>query len=134
MRDGKKKPIYIYKEKGAVRCDVMWEAGRLACVEDFDSDLVCARGFHLDLLDLEGLAWAPAHGGLALDHLSRSFGHDPVITRATLFDGRRVWDLAVQQLLRKAVASLHTSFFFLFLTHQAVRGNTHFLVNHFHSH
>ena len=57
----------------------------LACVENFDSDLVCARGFHLDLLDLEGLAWTPAHGGLALDHLSRSFGHDPGITRATLF-------------------------------------------------
>jgi hypothetical protein len=89
----------------------MWEAGRLACVEDFDSDLMRARGFHLDLLDLEGFAWTPAHGGLALDHLSRSFGHDLGITRATLFDSRRVWDLAVQQHLRKAVAPLHTSFF-----------------------
>jgi len=54
----------------------MWGNG-LACVEDFDSDLMCARGFHLDLLDLEGLAWTPAHGGLALDHLSRSFRHEP---------------------------------------------------------
>lgn len=60
----------------------------LACVENFDSDLVCARGFHLDLLDLEGLAWTPAHGGLALDHLSRSFGHDSGITRVILFDKR----------------------------------------------
>jgi hypothetical protein len=36
---------------------------------------VCARRFHLDILDLEWLACAPAHCGLALDDLSGSFGH-----------------------------------------------------------
>jgi hypothetical protein len=36
---------------------------------------VRARGFNLDVLDLEWLACTPAYGGLALDDLSGSFGH-----------------------------------------------------------
>ena len=47
----------------------------LACVENFDSDFVCTRGFDLDIIDLEWLACTPAYGGLALDDLSGSFGH-----------------------------------------------------------
>jgi hypothetical protein len=48
----------------------------LACVENFDSDLVCARGFHLNIFDLESLACSPAYGSLALDNLPFSFRHD----------------------------------------------------------
>ena len=72
----------------------------LACVEYFDPDLVCARGFHLDLLDLEGLALTPAHGGLALDHLSRRFGHEILISLGRLCS-ISVGGLTVQY-LRKA--------------------------------
>ena len=50
--------------------------GRLACVENFDSDLVCARGFHLDIFEFERLACTPAYGSLALDDLPFSFRHD----------------------------------------------------------
>src|SRR6266404_5584271 len=49
---------------------------QLACVENLDSDLVCARRFHLDILKFEWLACTPAHGSLALDDLSCSFRHD----------------------------------------------------------
>ena len=48
----------------------------LACVENLDSDLVCARGLHLDIFELEWLACTPAYGSLALDDLSFSFRHD----------------------------------------------------------
>jgi hypothetical protein len=48
----------------------------LACVENLDSDLVCARGFHLNVFDLELLACTPAYGSLALDNLPFSFRHD----------------------------------------------------------
>ena len=71
-----REPSNIDGKRQKIMKKSMWGNG-LACVEDFDSDLMCARGFHLDLLDLEGLAWTPAHGGLALDHLSRSFRHEP---------------------------------------------------------
>jgi hypothetical protein len=37
---------------------------------------VCARGFHLDIFELEWLACTPANGSLALDDFSFSFGHD----------------------------------------------------------
>jgi hypothetical protein len=47
----------------------------LACVENLDSDLVCARGFHLDIFELEWLACTPAYGSLALDDFSFSFRH-----------------------------------------------------------
>lgn len=51
----------------------------LACVENLDSDLVCARGFHLDIFELEWLACTPAYGSLALDHFSFSFRrHDSI--------------------------------------------------------
>ena len=53
---------------------------QLACVEDMDPDLVCTRGLHLDILDLEWLACTPAYGCLALDDLSRSSGHGPDIS------------------------------------------------------
>lgn len=45
---------------------------QLACVENLDSDLVCARGLHLDILEFEWLACTPAHGGLAFNDLSCS--------------------------------------------------------------
>ena len=48
----------------------------LACVENLDSDLVCARGFHLDIFELEWLACTPAYGSLALDDFSFSFRHE----------------------------------------------------------
>src|SRR5712692_1649322 len=48
---------------------------QLARVEDLDSDLVCARGFHLDILEFEWLACTPAYGRFALDDLSCSFRH-----------------------------------------------------------
>lgn len=47
----------------------------LACVENLDSDLVCAGGLHFDIFDLEWLACTPAYGGLAFDDLSCSIGH-----------------------------------------------------------
>jgi len=63
-----------------------------ACVENLDSDFVCARGLHLDILDLERLACTPAHGSLAFDDLSRSFRHDDdLISLAT--DGVRGFPL-----------------------------------------
>ena len=42
----------------------------LTSPENLNADFVCARGLDLDLLDLELLAGAPAHGSLALDDLS----------------------------------------------------------------
>jgi len=48
-------------------------ASLLACVENLDSDLVCARGFHLDIFELERLACTPAYGSLALDNFPFSF-------------------------------------------------------------
>jgi hypothetical protein len=50
----------------------------LACVENLDSDLVCARGFHLDIFELEWLACTPAYGSLALDDLPFSSRHDSI--------------------------------------------------------
>ena len=78
-------------------------------MEDFDSDFMRTRGFHLDFLDLEGLAWGPAHGGLALDHLSRSFGHDLGTVSPERLCSIGVWDDLAVQHLRKAVAPLHSS-------------------------
>ena len=43
--------------------------------EDVDADFVGARGRDLDVLELEGLACAPADGGLAGDGLSNGVGH-----------------------------------------------------------
>lgn len=45
---------------------------QLACVENLDSDLVCARGLHLDILEFEWLACTPAYGGLAFNDISFS--------------------------------------------------------------
>lgn len=52
------------------------EEHSLACVENLDSDLVCARGFHLDIFELEWLSCTPAYGSLALDDFPFSFRHD----------------------------------------------------------
>ena len=49
--------------------------GGLTGPEDVDADLVSARGRDLDFLDLEGLAGAPADGGLACDGFSSSVRH-----------------------------------------------------------
>jgi hypothetical protein len=57
---------------------------QLACVENLDSDLVCARGLHLDILEFEWLARTPAYGGLAFDDLSYSFRHDSAIASSGL--------------------------------------------------
>ena len=47
----------------------------LACVKNLDSDLVCARGLHLDILNLERFACTPAYSSLAFDDLACSLGH-----------------------------------------------------------
>ena len=53
--------------------------GGLTGPEDADADLVRARGRDLDLLDLEGLAGAPADGGLAGDGLADGVRHDGAV-------------------------------------------------------
>lgn len=50
----------------------------LTCVENLDSDLVCARVFHLDIFELEWLACTPAYGSLALDDFPFSFRHNSI--------------------------------------------------------
>ena len=49
---------------------------RLTRVEDLDADLVGLRGSDVDVLELEGLACAPADGGLAPDDFAGGVGHD----------------------------------------------------------
>ena len=76
-------PLRVYSSVWQMPCSRIERQSRsgvdiehLACVENLDSDLVCARGFHLDILELEWLACTPAYGSLALDDLSFSFRHD----------------------------------------------------------
>ena len=77
--------------RGPCRCECIRPCGRylrtpgldgtedstevLTGPEDLNADLVRARRGDLDLLDFEGLACAPADGGLALDGLSCGVRH-----------------------------------------------------------
>jgi hypothetical protein len=43
-----------------------------ACVKNFDSDFVCVRGLHLNLLYLERFTCTPTYSSLAFNDLARS--------------------------------------------------------------